>query len=77
MLGQFFIGAFADNRLFAHRFTPNPILTGLADTALEHHGFLGADHTSLLCVGHELFPSGNAAPSIVSFSAFPPQSPSI
>ena len=33
MFEQFLIGAFADTRLLAHRFTPNAILAGLADTA--------------------------------------------
>ena len=60
MFGQFLIGAFADTRLLAHCFTPNAILAGPADTTVEHRCFLGADHTSFFCIGHESFPLCNS-----------------
>jgi hypothetical protein len=70
MFGQFLIGAFADTRLLTHRFTPNAILAGLADTTVERRCFLGADHTSFFCIGHESFPLRDTVPFILLLSSF-------
>jgi hypothetical protein len=52
MAAELTIGTVAYAGLFAHRFAANPVLAGLADTALQNRRRFGAHHAFFGYIGH-------------------------